>query len=100
MVKLIIKNDTLYMQQAGREVELESATVMHNEKYEFIVFIKEGTHTLRKEFKQVNFKKPLVVFKSSTNLVHNLNHVLLYAQSPTGRWYINLYEKPENVKIY
>jgi len=99
MVKLIVKDDKLYMMQAGREIELESATIQHNDKYEFTVFIRDGNHITRKEIKQVTFKKPLVIFKPSSNY-NGLNHVLFYAKSPTGAWYINLYEKPENVKLY
>ncbi len=99
MVQLIVKNDTLYMVKAGKEIKLESVTIIHNEKYEFTVFIIENNKIVRKNFKQLTFRKPLVTF--TPHLSYNdPSHTNLYAQSPTKAWYINFYEKTENVKLY
>lgn len=65
MVKLFIRNERLYLERAGKDTELESATIHHHKvqgKYQIIVFpdvvktIKRGQIFIQKTYPLVGIK--------------------------------------------
>ena len=95
MVKIFVRNDKLYLEKAGKEVQLESATISHyqvKEIYEIIAFILlDSRHTKRVEYKQKTYplvdikleKSKAIPMANSTQKAYSVAHGKYY--------YINYY---------